>query len=81
MAEYRCPRCKGNNYFYGSRLKPDAYGGVYEGKSAICRKCNEAMDVIYSDGEEFMENLKLYGGVIIGGISLIFLFFFVLPEL
>jgi hypothetical protein len=75
MAEFRCPRCQGNNYFLGTRLRSDGYGGAYEGKSAICRKCDEPMDILLSDREDRIESIKMYGGAALGVVVLVMAFF------
>lgn len=77
MADHRCPKCGGSDYYWGKKLKPDGWGGVVEGPESMCRKCDVSMMVIQSSTEKVEDALRVGAALIVcGGLAILaFLFF------
>jgi hypothetical protein len=76
MADRRCPKCGGSDYYWGKKLKADGLGGVVEGPESLCRKCDVSMNVTYSSAENFGEALRIGMAVIVAAGLMFMLFLF-----
>ena len=76
MVTYVCPRCKGNDVYFGTREQTTGIGGIYGRKTRkvklpLCRTCAELMDEIKEAEDEKSTNIVVIGTVVVFGLFLL----------